>query len=143
LTAQPLAFELGAFEYTLLDFSVEAVNFTATIATGTIPFVGNGVYEKVAEMEYFAAQHLGVQPLVTQFIPTKPVKLNADATQTYDTLVITWVRTQGAFSVDTRHAGTITLFLPSGADQVADLVATLDAFVGQADFVAVADDLTT
>lgn len=156
ISALPLPFEVGKYNYNKLDFGIELVNFTATVlyndkadlvrnaithdqATG-----GAGTYAHVVEMENFAKMYFGantnqLSPNYRRTIVDMDSEIFEDDGSTpnrYDTVVINWARIEGNFSQDVRHAGAITLFLPvddNATSQVGEaaigIMAVLDKYI--------------
>lgn len=125
VTAKDLAWELGKFFYKQLQFTVELTNFAATTFTtltaattyDSVTYVkatmGVGNYKQVAEAELFAKLYSGANKKVQS--PTYRrtiVPIDAQVTETYDTVVIGWKHTQGGFSENIRQEGNVTLYLP-------------------------------
>jgi hypothetical protein len=145
ITAKALPFEVGKFRYEQLRFVVEFVSFdadveynkgqTITNSNGdsyTACTKGNGTYEQVAELDWFAKQYTGRHELLNSRFPVTPIKLNVDEDETYDILTIRWNETKGSFSADTNQMGHITLALPvtdNATNQVDDILDTLDAYI--------------
>ena len=133
ITALPLKFEVGKFNYAKLDFVVELVNFDATVlyndsadlvhnAVTHLQFTkGAGTYMQVAEMENFAKLYTGAnKDKVNPGYRRVEVALDAQQYEDdgvtenrYDTVVINWTRATGDFSMNVRQEGTVTLCLPA------------------------------
>jgi len=144
ITAKPLTWELGKYNYEKLRFVVELVGFDATVQYNkyasllhnaiTYPKMafGNGTYQQVAEMDWFAKQYTGVLPLVNSRFPVTPIKINAISSNTYDIVTINWNQEGGDFSKSIVQHGDVVIALPvesNATSQVAAIIATLDAYI--------------
>ena len=156
ITALPLTYEVGQFVYDKLKFSVQLVNFTATVqyndaadltvnaVTHTQSTKGAGTYMQVAEAEWFAKMYTGanktkVHPSYsTTELPLDVQVYEDDGTTAnrYDTLVINYTSIDGSYSQNIRHQGSITLYLPvddNATNQVGvaliGIMAVLDKYI--------------
>jgi len=148
ITALPYEYEVGKFRYSKLDFVIELVNFDATVEynreaalTVTDAYAqatkGAGTFEQVSDMERFAKFYTGAnKDLQSPIYKRNIVAFETQSAETYDTLVINWVNTQGDFSANVRQEGALTIFLPvtdNATNQVGvaliGIVAVLDQYI--------------
>lgn len=149
ITAKPMDWSLGKVNYQKLRFVVSGLNFDSTITeneTGDLTHnavtylqatSGQGTYEQVAEMEYFALLSEGVnQDLVSPSYARTIVLNSAISTETYDMLTINWMYTGGALQISHKMQGSIVIALAvtdNATSQVGvalkGIVATLDKYI--------------
>ncbi len=152
ITALPLAWELGKYRYSRLKFTIELVNFNATLVnnmygdllynaiTYDAATAGAGNYEQVADMEYFAKAYTGanrdaMSPLHRRVVvPLDVQEFEDDGTteNRYDTIVINWVNLEGDWSANVQQQGSIVLFLPlddNTTNQQDDVLDTLNGYI--------------
>ncbi|MCP4255517.1 MAG: hypothetical protein GY775_19350 [Candidatus Scalindua sp.] len=152
ITASALPWELGKFNYEQLKFTVELVNFTATISnnkyaantvtSATYPkmVLGAGSYEQVAEMEFQARMETGANrdKLSGNYrrtivpIEAQPFEDDGTTVNRYDTIVINWEDIRGNFSAGIKQQGDILIFLPldnNTTNQQDDIIDTLNKYI--------------
>lgn len=156
LTAQPLKWELGKYEYDQLRFTIENVNFTATTLTNEFAAIGAGSdpagvgyaqatkgagnYKQVADMEFHGLVFTGanIDKLSPEFqrrlVSYDAQEFEDDGTTAnrYDTLVINWSHVEGAWSHNVHQEGSMLIFLPLDdnlANQQNDIVTTLNNYI--------------
>lgn len=130
LTGRPLVFKLGLFKFNKVSFEALLLNFGTTIYTlSTTPSKGNGTYEEVAELEYFA---LGFEGAVDRSSVTRPDgRHDAISGETYSTVAIDWFDTSDSYAISgTKPSENLVyVFLPSDASQNTQIKTALDAYM--------------
>lgn len=125
-----LTFTVGKFKYNRVAFDLALTNFGTTVITKTQEaLLGRGVYEQIAELEYFAQGFDGIIDRVGDSSPT----LRADATsgETYDVIYIKWFDTsdQSIISGTKPSPNECMLAVPDGAAQTVNILAQLNPWM--------------
>jgi len=129
-TGQPLDFKLGDREYNKMLFDIQLSGFGTTDNTTPTPRdLGQGVYEQIAEHEWFANGFYGVINRVHH--PAPEGTSDAVVGETYDVIAIESFDTSENYPVSgTKPSRVMTLLvLPDTAAQTADVLAQLNPWI--------------
>lgn len=129
-TGQPLDWKLGDFEYNKMLFDIQLSGFgTTPVATTTDRDLGQGVYEQIAELEWFTNGSYGVYNRV--FHPAPLGYTDAVAGETYDVIAIEHTGTNDEFVISgTKPSRELTLVaLPDTASQTTDFLGQLNPWI--------------
>jgi len=152
ITALPLYWELDNFNYDKLRFSVEGLSFDATVESNEFEALtynsitydqatrGAGTYQQVVEMESFGKLFTGANkdknsPEYQRNIvalDAQPYLADGVTPNTYDTLVVNFKHSEGAWSQNVNQQGSFIIFLPvedNGTNQQSDIVNTLNKYI--------------
>ena len=130
LTGKALTFTVGKNEYNRVSFDLSLSGFGSTaISQFQESNLGNGTFEQVAELEWFAQGFDGIIDRVGDSSPT----LRSDATtgETYDVVAIQWADgTDSHIISGSRPANNqLLIALPDGAAQTVNILAQLNPWM--------------
>lgn len=130
LSGESQTFTVGKLQNTITSFEVSLSGFgTTTTTVDQTPDRGNGTFEQIAELEYFAQGFDGIIDRVGDSSPT----LRADATsgETYDVISIEHFLVSDNNTVSgSRPAKRLEMIaVPDGTNQSADVLAVLNPWM--------------
>lgn len=131
LTGEALTFDVGKFKYNKVMFDLSLGGFGATTTNELQESSrGNGTYEQVAELEWYAQ---GFEGKIDRDFDTSPT-IRADATvaETYDTIAINYYDTSVQSNIISGvkpMRGECKIFIPDGASQATNILAQLNPWM--------------
>lgn len=130
LTGKTLTFTVGKLKYNVVSFDLALSRFGTTVVNQQQESaIGNGTFEQIAELEYWAQGFDGIIDRVGDSSPT----LRADATtgETYDMITVEWADASDSHVISGTHPSKnqLIIALPDGAAQTTNVLAQLNPWM--------------
>lgn len=130
LTGKTLTFTVGKLKYNQVSFDLSLQNWGATVINQQQESaLGNGTFEQIAELEYFAQGFDGIIDRVGASSPT----LRADATsgETYDMITVEWADASDVHIISGTKPSKnqLIIAIPDGAAQTVNILAQLNPWM--------------
>jgi len=130
LTGETLTFTVGKFKYNVVTFDLALSGFGDTVTNESREAsFGNGTYEQIAQLEYFAQGFDGIIDRIGDTAPT----LRSDATvaETYDVISIEGFDTSDSHIISGTKPSKnqCLLAIPDGAGQANNILAQLNPWM--------------